>query len=111
MKKDPTGAYAKRVTLQFPSGTVIVDGREKTNYVPGTTVWAAPDVRPPRGRQINVAEAEHAVSTRWWKIRYVDGIDATWRVKYGTTTFEIVSPPLDEGMKHRELYLELEAVE
>jgi SPP1 family predicted phage head-tail adaptor len=111
MKKDPTGQYNRRVTLMYPSGTIIVDGVEVPNYVPGATVWAAFDVRPPKGRQISVAEADHAISTRWAKIRYIDGIDSTWRVRYNTTIFEIVSPPLDEGMRHRELFLELEVVE
>lgn len=110
MRKDTTGQYDKRITLLFPSGTTVVDGIEHTNYLPGATVWAAFDVRPPRGRQVYVAEADHGVATRWVKIRYVDGVDSTWRVRYGTTVFEIVSPPLDEGMKHRELYLECEVV-
>ncbi len=111
MKKDPTGIYNKRVTLQFPSGTTIKDGIEETNYVDGATVWAAFDVRPPRGKEIQVGQADHGVSTRWIKIRFIEGINADWRVKYGTTTFKIISPPIDEGMRHRELYLEIEVVE
>jgi SPP1 family predicted phage head-tail adaptor len=111
MKKDLTGVYSKRGTLQFPSGTVIVDGVEVTNYIPGATVWAAFDVKPPKGRQVYIAEAEQAISTRWIKIRYVEGVTAKWRFVYGTIKFNIVSPPLDEGMKHRELYLECEVVE
>lgn len=111
MKKDQTGLLNKRITLLFPSGTVIVDGIEVTNYLPGATVWAAFDVRSPKGRQVYVAETDHGIATRWIKIRYIDDIDSTWRVRYGTTVFEIVSPPLDEGMRHRALYLELEVVE
>jgi SPP1 family predicted phage head-tail adaptor len=110
MKKDPTGQYNKRVTLLFPSGTTVVDGVEVANYLTGATVWASFDVKTPKGRQVYVAEADHGIATRWIKIRYVDGVDSTWRVRYRTTVFKIVSPPLDEGMQHRELYLELEVV-
>lgn len=104
-------AYNKRITLQFPSGSTVIDGIEKTNYVNGATVCAAFDVKPPRGRQLDVAETDHAIATRWIKIKFFNNINSTWRVKYNNITFNIVSPPLDEGMRHIELYLELEVVE
>jgi SPP1 family predicted phage head-tail adaptor len=109
--KTVTGAYDRRVTLMTPSGTVVVDGMDQTNYSPGATIWAAVDVKPPKGRQLNVAEADHSASTRWIKIRYIAGILSTWRIRYGTTVFKIMSPPIDEGMRHRELYIECEVVE
>lgn len=109
--KDPTGMYNRRITLLFPSGTVMKDGVEVPNYVTGATVWSAWDVKPPRGKEIVVGEASHAVDRRWIKIRYNDSIDATWRIKYQNKVYEIVSPPVDEGLKHRELYLEIEAVD
>ena len=111
MSKDKTGGFNRRVTLQFPSGTVIVDCIEVTIYVNGATIWAAFDVKPPKSRQIYVAQAEVSLATRWIKVRYIEGVTSKWRVRYNTTTFEIVSPPMDDGMKHRELYLECEVVE
>ena len=111
MKKSITGAYRNKVTLQFPSGTILVDGVDQTNYVTGATVWAAFDAKPPKSRQTFIAQVDVALSTRWIKIRYIEGITSQWRVKYNTTIFKIVSPPLDDGMRHRELYLECEVVE
>ena len=108
--RDPTGLYNRRITFLFPSGTVVVDGIEVQNYLPGATVWSAWDVKSPRGKEIIVGEANHSVETRWIKIRYNDSIDATWRIRYQTTVYEIISPPLDEGMKHKEIYLEIKEV-
>lgn len=112
MKRDPTGMYDKRITLLFPTGNVsVVDGVEVPNYGTGATIWAAFDVKPPRGKEIQVGQADHAISTIWIKIRYLSELNATWRIKYGTTIYEIISPPIDDGMKHWELYLELKVVE
>lgn len=111
MKRTITGGYRTKITLQFPDGTETVDGVEKPKYADGAEVYAAFDVKPPKGRQLYVAQAEQTIATRWVRIRYIVGITSKWRVKLGNTIFNIVSPPLDEGMKHRELYLELEAVE
>lgn len=111
MSKDKTGGYNRRVTLQFPSGTILVDGVDQTNYVTGAELWAAFDVKPPKSRQTFIAQVDVSLATRWIKVRYAEGVTSQWRVKYGTTIFNIVSPPLDDGMKHRELYLECEVVE
>ncbi len=111
MKKDPTGIYNKRVTLLFPSGTVVVNGIEKTNYISGATVWSAWDVRPPKGKKIVMGETNHAIETRWIKIRYNNSINSTWRIRYNNVVYEIASPPIDEEMRHRELYLEIKVVE
>ncbi|MDF2889787.1 MAG: head-tail adaptor protein [Clostridia bacterium] len=113
--KTKTGRYDRRVTLIYPSGTKVVDGVEIINYVDGTTVWAAFDVRPPKGQAFRQAETEHVSLTRWIKIRYLAGITSKWRVRYSgngvNTVYEIVSPPIDEEMMHRDLYLEIKVVE
>lgn len=114
-KKTKTGKYDRRITLMYQSGTKIVDGVEVPNYVDGATVWAAFDVRPPKGQAFREAEADHASLTRWIKIRYKAGITSEWRVKYSdngvNTVYEIASPPIDEEMRHVDLYLEIKAVE
>lgn len=108
---DSTGLYNRRITLLYPSGTSsVVDGVEVADYTEGATVWAAWDVRPPKGKEIVVGEADRAIETRWIKIRYIDSIDASWRIRYQKKDYVIVSPPIDERMRHKELYLEIKAV-
>jgi len=113
--KTKTGKYDRRITLIFPSGTVIVDGVELINYVDGATVWTAFDVRPPKGQAFRQAEAEHASLTRWIKIKYLAGLTSKWRVRYSgkgvNTVYEILSPPIDEEMRHINLFLEIKVVE
>jgi len=103
--------YDTKITFEFPSGSVIVNGVEKTNYVSGASVFAAFDVRPPKGRLIFVAETDQSVTSRWIKVRYISSITSKWRVKRGNEVYCIVSSPLDEGLRHKELYIELEVVE
>jgi head-tail adaptor len=113
------GVYDRKVTLMYSSGAVNASTGEPI-YSTGATVWAAWDVKPPSGRTIQVQNMENAVSTRWIKIRYISGIDSSWRVKYGTKKdsdgtivpqlYEINQPPIDLNMQHRELYLELNAM-
>jgi SPP1 family predicted phage head-tail adaptor len=110
------GKLNTKITLQYPSGTTVVDGIEKPNYVDGATPWAEFDVKPPRGQEIFAAQAEHSVQTRWIKIRYMRGITSQWRVKVRISPtqdqiYEVIGQPIDLGMKHLELYLQLKAVE
>jgi SPP1 family predicted phage head-tail adaptor len=106
MKKDPTGAYNKRITLLFPNGSTDPNTGEP-NYSPGATIWSAWDVKPPSGRVIQVNNMETPLQTRWIKIRYTTGITADWRIKYVNDIYDINQPPIDMGLQHREIYLEL----
>jgi head-tail adaptor len=100
--RSKTGEYDKRVTLLMPlAGS---DG-----YTPGATLWAAWDVKPPKGREIQVNNMEAAEQTRWIKIRYISGITSAWGVRYDVD-YELASPPIDFEMAHRELYLELKVM-
>lgn len=115
MKKSKTGRYNKKITLMFQSGTTVVNGIDEPNYVDGTTIWAAFDVRPPKGQAFRQAETDHSSLTRWIEIRYVSGITSDWRIRYSgngvNTIYEIVSPPIDEEMRHIKLFLEIKVVE
>jgi SPP1 family predicted phage head-tail adaptor len=114
-RKSKVGQLNRRITLQYQSGTKIVDGVEVPNYVDGATVWAAFDVRPPKGQAFRQADADHASLARWIKIRYLEGIDSSWRVRYSgngiNTIYEVLSPPIDAEMRHMYLYLEIQVVE
>jgi len=108
MRRSITGAYNKRITLLYPNGTL--NNNNEPNYSTGATVWAAFDVKPPKGYMVQVNNLEVPQQTRWIKIRYMPGIKHDWRVRYGNEIYEIMQPPIDAGMKHRELYLELRLV-
>lgn len=104
-------SYGTKITLQYPDGTETVDGVEVTKYSNGAEVFSDFDVKPPKGRSTYIAQAEQSITTRWIKIRYISGITSKWRVKHGNDAYNILTAPIDEGMRHRELFLELEAVE
>lgn len=116
MRRSRTGRLNKKITLLYPKDTPkIKDGIEVPDYGDGGSVWVAFDVRPPKGQALKAVDDEHASLTRWVMIRYKPGITSKWKVKYVVgeieTLFEIVSPPIDEEMRHRILYLELKVVE
>jgi head-tail adaptor len=100
--KSKTGQYDKRVTLRIPLPNS--DGR-----IDGAAVWAAWDVKPPKGREIQVQDMSAAEQTRWIKIRYVPGITSAWGIRYDQE-YDIASPPIDFEMAHRELYIELKVM-
>lgn len=114
-RKSKAGQLDRRITLLYQSGSKTVDGVEVPNYVDGATVWAAFDVRPPKGQAFRQAETNYASLTRWIRLRYINGITSDWRIRYTgngvITEFEVVSPPIDEEMRHVWLYLEIKVVE
>jgi head-tail adaptor len=109
-------ARNKRITLMMPLAN-------SDSHIPGGTLWAAWDVKPPKGRDIQVNNMEIAEQTRWINVAYnssTKSITSSWAVRYGTKTnpdgtivpqdYEIASPPIDFEMQHRELYIELKVL-
>lgn len=73
------------------------------------TVWAA--VEPLKGRellsaqQINTVKQINSEITVRIKMWYVPGIKAKMRIRVRCQVFEIVGPPIDINLAHRELEL------
>ncbi len=107
MKKSKTGQYNKRGTFRIPSGSTIVDGLEKANYVDGTTVWCG--VIDIKGRQFYEAMAAQAENTIRFKMRYMAGVKDDWHFKVDNVEYEIKNIQ-DPGLRHIELILTCEVV-
>lgn len=109
-------ARNRRVTLMMPLAN-------SDNYTPAATVWAAWDVKPPKGQERQIDDLKAVEQTRWINIAYSSSsksITSAWAVRYGTKTnpdgtiqpadYELSSPPIDPGMRHEELYIELKVI-
>ncbi len=95
--------YRHKIVLLMPSGATLVDGVEVTNYVTAAEMFAA--IEPLSGRELFQAQAVNPELSHRVKIRYHAGIVSSMRIRYGSRIFEIVSPPIDTGERHRELVL------
>jgi SPP1 family predicted phage head-tail adaptor len=67
------------------------------------TVWAS--VEPLKGRELFTAQQINSEITCKVKCWYVPGIKAKMRIKARGQIFEIIGPPVDIDLAHRELEL------
>lgn len=98
------GSLKHRLTIQSKSSTGDGMGGRVETWTDDRTVWGA--VWPLRGQELMIANQQGSEITHQIRIRYVAGITAqNHRIRFGdsTTYFDIVSPPIDTELKHREL--------
>lgn len=67
------------------------------------TVWAA--VEPLKGRELFTAQQINSEITCKVKMWYIAGVKAKMRIRARGQVFEIVGPPVDLNLAHRELEL------
>lgn len=96
------GAMRHRVALQRPSDELDSAG-QPVEWLPVDTVWGS--VEPLRGREFWAAQQAHAELTVRVRIRYRSDVKAAWRVLAQDQTLELVAPPVDPDLRHRELEL------
>lgn len=101
------GRLRTRITFLIPTGSVDETG--DFVFVDGGSVWAEFDVKPPSGAPYRTDTLEQAQQTRWIRIRPAN-VSVKWRVRCGEQLFEIVSPPIDVGMRHQEMLVELRVI-
>jgi SPP1 family predicted phage head-tail adaptor len=91
------------VTIQQP-GTRVDDGYGGGSVVDSNvaTVWAA--IEPLTGNELFQAGQFNPSLSHRVRIRYYPGIRPSWKVKYGTRTFDIKSVA-DVDERHREVVL------
>lgn len=84
-----TGDLNKRVTLQYQTKVPDGMGGFTTSWVDAATVWAA--IWPvSASEQVQAAQQVMTISHRI-RIRYRSVLKPSWRVKFGTRYFAIVS--------------------
>jgi SPP1 family predicted phage head-tail adaptor len=83
------GKLNKRIELQAPTSVSDGMGGYTTTYATDSSAWAA--IWPTSAKEQIVANAPSMIVTHRIRIRYHSTIDGSWRVKYGTRYFSIVS--------------------
>jgi SPP1 family predicted phage head-tail adaptor len=85
---DP-GDLNRQITFQAPSRVADAMGSVTTTYVDVCTVWAA--INPLIGREAVETLQEMAQISHRILVRYRRNVKPSWRIKYGTRYFNIVS--------------------
>lgn len=101
------GELRHRVKLQSPSGSRDAVGERVTVWTDEATDVPA-NVRPLNGREQFFAAQKQASTTHLVTIRYgsyVSGIDASWRVMFGSRIFTIDAPPRNIDERNKQLDL------
>jgi SPP1 family predicted phage head-tail adaptor len=98
------GKLNRRVTIQQPGPPRDAAGQPSTGWVDVDRgdVWA--DIRYLNGRQYLTSNAEASSATVSIRVRYRPDLNATMRVVYGATIFDILAVlPDDEDRDHVDL--------
>lgn len=93
-KPAQAGKYRHRIEFQAPTETPDSFGQPVQDWVTYATRWAS--VEPLSGRELVRAQQVMAEVTHLVECRYVTGLKAKHRGKWGTRLFEL-GPPLNAG--------------
>jgi SPP1 family predicted phage head-tail adaptor len=83
------GALGKRITLQYPVETTDGMGGFSTVWTDDCTIFAA--IWPVSANEAVAANATSMVISHKIRIRYHSTAKASWRVKFGSRYFTIIS--------------------
>lgn len=97
------GSLRHRVTIEQQTTTKGAKGGVIKTWTTFAERWAS--VEPLQGREFYDAQKVNSEARYKVVLRYLAGVLPTMRVKYGTRTFEIVSPPINPGERNIELHL------
>jgi SPP1 family predicted phage head-tail adaptor len=98
-----TGRLNRRIIIEQSSEAQGTIGEVTPTWTTFTTLWA--EFVSQTGREFVAAKQLNAAMDCMIRTRYVAGITAKMRVKYGTRIFLIIAPPIDVKEKHTELNL------
>jgi len=96
------GRLRHRVTLQKLSLYQDTTGAKINRYTNVITVWA--EINPFKGKEFFDSHKEIGEITHKIIIRYYEGINRDWRIKFGNRTFNVLSV-INTG--ERNLYIEI----
>lgn len=97
------GRLRHRVTIQQYTTTDNEYGEPVPTWADVATVWAS--VEPLSGNERMIAQQRNASLTHKVVIRYLAGVTAEMRVKFGDRYFAIVEPPMNIDERDREMHL------
>lgn len=100
------GILKQRITLLVQSDEQNSYGEteeDETTWIEQGTVWA--NVKFLRGRELFQANQVHNEVTARVLIRYRKDVEPNMRIKYGTRTLDLASPPINVNEENRLLEL------
>lgn len=83
------GQLRHRVRLEHYTQTANAVGDPVKSWAAVTEIWAR--VEPLSGRELEWAQQQHAQAAIRVTMRYRAGLDPTYRVLFGTRTFEVLA--------------------
>lgn len=100
------GTLAHRVIIERPAPSRDDAGSESIVWETYATVWAS--VEPMTGREGSgnvqvLADLDTIITIRWSP--RVDAITAKWRVRQGSTVYNVAAPPAHVSLGEREIRL------
>lgn len=98
-----SGKLNRRIVIEQVSEARDAIGGTSETWTTFATVWA--EFMYQAGREFFAAKQINAALDEIIRIRYLAGITAKMRVRYGTRIFTIVAPPIDVNEKHEEIKL------
>jgi SPP1 family predicted phage head-tail adaptor len=101
------GELNKRITFLAQSSQQNSYGEVEHSWNDIETVWA--NVKTLQGRELFQAQQVHSEITSKIIVRYLTGITANMRIRYGSRILQIIGPPINVDEKNR--YLELSCKE
>ena len=100
------GALRHKVTLKSPSGSQDAYGETSLSFSDVADVRAS--ISPLSGRELMNAQQVNSDVTHRVTIRFYSGVQPSWRVVFGTRTFEVQSV---RNLDERDRTMELMCVE
>jgi len=84
-----SGDLKHRITIQYPTITKDATGAPITTWNDSATVWAA--IWPVSANEITAANSTTMVISHRIRIRYRSVLRSSWRLKFGSRYFAIIS--------------------
>lgn len=97
------GKYDRRIVIEQAAETQDEAGGVVQTWSTYKTVWARFVTQT--GREFFAAKQVNTALDQLISIRYVSGLNAKMRVKYGSRIFNIIAPPIDVNEAHEEIKL------
>jgi len=102
------GEYTHQITLQKKSITQDSELNAIETWQDWRTVWAKPLAKT--SREFYRLSTNNTEITEVFKIRYIAGVTAHQRIKFGSRYLEIIGDPINEGEKFVELLITCKGV-
>lgn len=97
------GKFDRRIVIEQAVETQDEAGGVVQAWSTYKTVWARFVTQT--GREFFAAKQVNTALDQLISIRYVSGLNAKMRVKYGSRIFNIIAPPIDVNEAHEEIKL------